>query len=759
MDKEQLVQRLMATFLGELEEHAGALNRDLLALEKEPQGPPRAELCKTLFRTAHSLKGAARSVTVAPIEAACHRLEGILADVRDGQLSPGPELFQLLFATVDAIEDAGRRLREKRPLDGPLGGLLPRLDAARQGAAPSAGHDHAAPSYDHAARSNGHAQNAGSPATPGPAAAVAETTVPGTGARVRIPAAKLDALLAALGELLVARRRLEPRGEELEALLQFVIRWRADWRQTDRPLRRALGLIEGAAAAGAPLPRRAARVLGQVGEHLERTERTLEALVSGLLADRRALDRAVVPLDEEVRRIRLLPFGEACEGLERAARDLARDTGKEVELVIAGADIELDRSILEALRDPLLHLLRNAIDHGLETPAARTAAGKPARGRVLIEAALQGDRVRIVVADDGRGLETEKIREVAARRKLPAPADDREAARLIFTPGFSTTRLITEVSGRGVGLDVVKSRIESLHGTVTCNLDHHPGLAVVLDVPLTLTTVRAVLLSAGGQIYALPLTGVERLLRVAVDDVKSVEGRESLALGGTPVPVVSMAEVLGAPSQASAGPSFPALMLAVGGERAVFTVDELIAEQEVVVTNLGARLRRVRHFSGGTLLPSGRVALILNAADLLRTALGRAAAPALVEQLTARVAEARRLLVVDDSVTTRTLVKSILESAGYAVQAAADGAEAWQLLQERGADLVVSDVEMPRMDGFDLTATIRRSPRFRQLPVILVTALESEHDRQKGMEAGADAYLVKSAFDQKHLLETVSQLL
>jgi two-component system chemotaxis sensor kinase CheA len=739
MDREQLVQRLMATFLGELEEHARALNRDLLALEKTPQGPARAELCKTLFRSAHSLKGAARSVTVAPVETACHRLEAILADVRDG-LTPSPELFQLLFATVDAIEDAGRRLREGRPLDGPLAALLPRLERARQSQGSGNGH---------APEGNGTGRHLDAPAAVEPPATASS-------ARVRIPAAKLDALLATLGDLLVARRRLEPRSEDLEALLQSVSRWRADWRQVERPLRRALGLEE---REGRALPRRAARVLNQIPEQLERTERALEALAAGLQADRRAITRAVAPLEDEVRRVRMLPFAEACEGLERAARDLARDTGKEVDVVVAAADIELDRSILEALRDPLLHLVRNAIDHGLEPPAARASAGKSPRGRVVVEAALQGDRVRITVTDDGRGLDLGKIREVAERRNLPAPADEREAARLIFVPGFSTTRLVTEVSGRGVGLDVVKSRIESLHGTVSCALDHRPGLAVVLEVPLTLTTVRAVLLSAGGQTYALPQTSVEALLRVGPDDVHAMEGREALALGGSPVPVVSLAQVLGLRGPAPSGAKLPALLIAVGDQRATFTVDELLAEQEVVVTNLGSRLRRVLHFSGATLLPSGRIALILNAADLLRTALRRPAGPSVVEQLSAPAVEAKRLLVVDDSVTTRTLVKSILEAAGYAVQAAADGSEAWQLLQERGADLVVADVEMPRMDGFDLTATIRRSPRFRQLPVILVTALDSDQDRRRGLEAGADAYLVKSAFDQKHLLETVSQLL
>jgi two-component system chemotaxis sensor kinase CheA len=746
MDKEQLVQRLMTIFLGELEEHAHALNRDLLALEKGPDGEARAELCKTLFRTAHSLKGAARSVTVAPVEAACHRLEAIIADVRDHDRTPDPALFQLLFKTVDAIEDAGRRLREKRPLDdGPLGALLPRLEAASRngsGSQVSGGNGHGG---------NGHGATTIAAPAPRPEAPPGE-------ARVRIPATKLDALLASLGELLVARRRLDPRGDELEALLQSLTRWRAEWRQIERPLRKALAQAESTGT----LPGRIARAVGQVPDHVHRLERTVESLVAGCAADRRALDHALNPLEDEVRRVRMLPFAEACEGLERAARDLARDAGKEVDVIVAGADIQLDRSILEALRDPLLHLVRNAVDHGIEPPAARVAAGKPGRGRVLIEAALHADRVRVTVADDGRGLDLDTIRATAGRRHLGGrdELDEKEAARLIFAPGFSTTRLVTEVSGRGVGLDIVKSRIEGLHGTVACNPDHHPGLAVVLEVPLTLTTIRAVLLAAGGQIYALPQNHVTALLRVGADDLRSIEGREVLPIGDAPAPVVRLARVLGlAREPAAVGGKVPGLLVAAGERRAVLLVDELLAEQQVVVTHLGARLRRVRHFSGATLLPSGRIALILNGADLLRTALARAPGPRLADQLAAPIPDPKRLIVVDDSVTTRTLVKTILEAAGYAVQAAADGSEAWQLLQERGADLIVADVEMPRMDGIDLTATIRRSPRFRALPVILVTALDSEQDRRRGLEAGADAYLIKSAFDQKSLLETVSQLL
>jgi two-component system chemotaxis sensor kinase CheA len=260
-------------------------------------------------------------------------------------------------------------------------------------------------------------------------------------------------------------------------------------------------------------------------------------------------------------------------------------------------------------------------------------------------------------------------------------------------------------------------------------------------------------------VYALPQAHVQSLLRVGPDDLRSIEGHEVLTLGGAPVAVAPLTDLLGLPPTPLPAEKTPVAVLKVGDQRLAIAVDELRAEQDILVTKLGPRLRRVRHFGGATLLPSGRIALILNAAELLTTAFGRTAGASLAQRLTAHAPDRKRLLVVDDSVTTRTLVKTILEAAGYAVQAAADGSEAWQLLQERGADLVVSDVEMPRMDGFDLTAAIRRSPRFRQLPVILVTALESEADRVRGMDAGADAYLPKSAFDQRNLLETVSQLL
>jgi two-component system chemotaxis sensor kinase CheA len=586
----------------------------------------------------------------------------------------------------------------------------------------------------------------------------------GASPTVRIAADKLDDLLARSGELLVVRRRVQSRTDDLTELQNFVNRWKAEWRSAEKALGRTWAEAKRGAEApigAAALSRRTARALGRVGDNVRQLEKDLERLAAVLRGDARALDQAAGALDEEVRRVRMIPFADACQGLDRVVHDLAEAGGKAVDLVIQGGNVELDRSVLEGLKDPLRHLVRNAVDHGAEPAEERRKAGKPPRVTVTVAAVLRGAQVEVVVADDGRGLDLEALRQQLRKKNLPEPADDRELARLIFLPGMTTTRLITDVSGRGVGLDVVKSRVEALHGTVDLSFTAGHGTRFALAVPLTLTTLRALLVAAGGQTFAFVGTNVQKLVRADPAALRSVEGREMLALGGAPLPVASLTDTLGLPPrEAAPRRKVPAVVVAAGDRRMAFVVDEFLAEQEIVVKGLGSRLRRVRHFSGATILPSGQIALVLNAADLIRRALGRPTARPLGEALAPKVAPAKkRILIAEDSVTTRALEKSILEAAGYDVTAAADGADAWQLLQERGADLLVSDVEMPRLDGFGLAETVRGSSRFRELPVVLVTARATESDKARGLAAGANAYLVKSAFDQRALLETIAQLL
>ena len=473
---------------------------------------------RTLFRTAHSLKGAARSVSVGLIESACHRLEEILAAVRDGRKSLDADLFVVLFAAADAIEEAGMRLREQRDLsDTPLAALLPRLEAAALGTSTLS--TPASPPNEEKATVPESSQRG---ATPPPQeqvtvqAPVVEVTAPvgephpelvsGAGT-VRVAAEKLDMFLARNGELLVARRRIQSRGEELASLREQVGRWKADWKKVEKPLAEFLRANTGGGkdekepenrsassfipspAAFPKIPRRAGLELGRVGDNLRHLEKELEHLTAAVTADGRILKEAAGAVDDAVRQVRMLPFAEACQGLDRTVRDLARSVGKEVELVVEGGDVELDRSVLEGLKDPLRHLVRNAVDHGAEPATARVAAGKPRHTRLVVAAVLRGATVEVTVSDDGRGVNLDALRQQARKRGLVEPMDDRELARLIFQPGISTAPLITDVSGRGVGLDVVKSRVEALHGVVDLTFTPGGGTRFILSLPLTLTTL------------------------------------------------------------------------------------------------------------------------------------------------------------------------------------------------------------------------------------------------------------------------------
>jgi two-component system, chemotaxis family, sensor kinase CheA len=673
-----------------------------------------------------------------------HRLEEIIGAARDGRLPVDAAFFELLLATVDAIREVGHRLRTNANLAGVrLDGVVRKLATAlgpREETSPSA------------------------PEEPGVVARPAAEEWSGA---VRVPAEKLDALLAQTGEMLIIRHRAEARGEAAAALQDLMATWHREWRRVEQGV---AGLLKydaepephSKARNGGVQRRRLETTIRRNRDTLSRFEGSLERLVADLREDRRVIEQTVTPLDVEVRRTRMVPFSAACDGLERLVRDLTARGDRKVKFDIEGGEIELDRSIVEGLKDPLLHLVRNAVDHGIEPAAVRRAASKPDLGRLTVAAALRGPRVEVTVSDDGRGLDTEAIRGQFRKRALAVPADDLDAAQIIFLPGLSTSETVTSISGRGIGLDVVKTRLTSMRGTVDVSFKAGQGTKFTLVVPLTLTSIRVILVEASGQVCAIDTIGVHRVLRINADDILSIEGRRVLLIAGIPVPLATLTEALGFHGSAplAGGGKIPVVVLAAGNRLAAFVVDDLQSEREVVVRALGPRLRQVKYVSGGTILPDGRIALILNASDLIQQALSLPAAAGLTDAqaITPRSAK-KRLLVADDSVTIRTLQKNILESAGYVVVAAVDGMEAWHLLSEKGADLVISDVEMPRMDGFSLTEAIRDSKRFRDLPVILVTARESDADKARGLAAGADAYCLKSTFDQKDLLATIARLL
>ena len=553
---------------------------------------------------------------------------------------------------------------------------------------------------------------------------------------LRVDAEKLDALLASVEQLLLIRAGLEARLPEAETLREDLA----------RSARRGAGAAaNGAGRRESDAARERARDAGR--------------LADGLSADLRALAQVTDELAERARGMRMRPFAEACEALPRTVRDVAAASGKEARLVVVGQTVEADRAVIDAVREALLHLVRNAVDHGIEPPEERERMGKPRAGTVSVAAALRGERVMVSVADDGRGLDIAAVRAKLARQGRAVPEDDREVARALFESGVSTQETATAISGRGVGLDAARAAMARVRGTA--RVEWHPGAGTtfVLECPLTLATVRALLVRVDGHAFAIPTAGVRRLARVDPAELRRAEDREVVLSEAGPVPIVPLARLLGPPlvERAVSGP-FPAVHLRSGDHRLAVAVDEPEGERELVVRPLPRGRSPLPHFSGAALLGTGEVALVLDVGAVVASGLAAGAGAGMRVETTAEAVR-RRVLVVDDSITTRTLEQSTLEAAGFEVRTAVDGEDGWRALQEHGADLVVSDVEMPRMDGFELCATIRASQRFAGLPVILVTSLESPEHRARGLDAGADAYVGKSGFDQEDLLATIRRLL
>jgi two-component system chemotaxis sensor kinase CheA len=480
----------------------------------------------------------------------------------------------------------------------------------------------------------------------------------------------------------------------------------------------------------------------QDGRRLAHALGTEADLPEGITDALGASARTLGELKDTAIKMRMLPLAAITGPLPRAVRDLARAAGKDVLFTVAGADTELDRVILESLADPLMHVLRNAVAHGIEIPADRERAGKPPRGRVELHALPRGGLVEIIVADDGRGIS----REVAEQARREGSLTD-----VLAHAGYSTAEEVTDLAGRGVGLDAVKNYAHSLGGAFEIRSQPGQGMEVILLLPLALALLDVLLFERGGAVFGVPLAAVEEV--VTFSGIATIQGRPSLNVRGRPLPAADVAVLLGA--QAPPLGSRPhALVIAVPGRRVAVVCDALLGEEEVVVKPLGPLLAGVAGYLGAAILGDGRVALLAEPAALARGRSDAAARP-----VTVRPPEAPKVLVVEDSFTVRELQRSILEAAGYQVVTARDGSEALRTLgRDAGIALVITDLEMPELDGLGLTRAIRADPARASLPVVIVTSQGSEEDQRKGIAAGADAYMAKRSFDQQALLATVERL-
>lgn len=716
-------------FVEEARDRLKSLADAMLRLEQAADAVQRTKPIEEIMRQAHSLKGSALMLGFTDISQVSHLLEDLfVAAKRDPNLI-APEGFDTLFKAVDVLSARIEQLARGHLEPMEIGELGQRLKALV--VAPEAKQAHA------------------------PAQTVIETD-PVTAAKpapeirqsLRVSIDKLARLTNLAPELVVQSLKAFERHTELRRIERTLSRLRDNAREArltpDTP-----GLDRSA----------------QMAEHADAldllTRRVRDFLVE-FSDDRVRLNLITEELRQNVIELTMLPVATVFDAFPRAVRDLSRMFEKEVELQIRGRDTELDKKIIEQIAEPLIHLIRNAVDHGLETSAEREAVQKPPVGQMMLSAEQQGNRVLITLRDDGCGIDPVKLRESAVRLGIASSKElDRwpteKVFDLIFQPGFSTRAATTDVSGRGVGMDVVRSVVERLGGTVRVQSEIGRGTTITLNLPLSLALLRVVLVEAGDDLFAFPTAAVRRIVNLEALERDQLEEEAALSIDGEAISVAPLSMLLKLPGPMP-GVRQSVLLAETTEGRFGLLVDAVHEEQELVFKELKGPLRNQRTFTGAALLGNGDIVPILDVItlfDMTSRAPSMKSSPAIPRRVPARPC---RVLVVDDSLVAGELQKNILLAAGYESEIAQDGVEALECLGQKPWDLVIADVDMPRMDGFELTVRLRGDDRYREIPVIIVTSRDSTDDRRRGFEVGADAYVLKREFDQTQLLDTVRRL-
>ena len=748
-------------------DHIEKIEAGLLHLEKNPLDGAKLE---QLLRETHSLKGDSRMLGVKDAETLTHQMEDILGGVNRGERVLTPPVFECLYQGLDAIRKIATEAVTGQPAGVSVFHVLAQLMGADGSQAsadmqemvaqvPVANSAQAIGEQPVVGNDSGHNE---------PILAATEALAQVSDYQIdtiRVESQKLDKLLTQASELVVTKGHIGDRLAEIEQILALWEEWNREafvsrltfdelerrWQTTElQPLQNFYNLVE---------------------TRLEQLGVLLNRLRSTSFEDSAKLDTVTNELESGIHALRLLPFSTIFNLFPRTVRDLAKQQGKEVNLLIEGGDTSVDKRILEEMKDPLLHLLRNAIDHGIETPQERLSLGKPAVATIRLRGYQVGSTVSIEVIDDGRGLDVEAIKQAAMSRGVRssqelAQMSTAEIQTLIFAPGFSTRTAVTEISGRGVGLDVVRANVERLKGSIQVEFTQGLGCLFRIMLNSSLATTDALIVQVEPNSYAIPVGFVESMQLVSPQEIFASQGSQTLPFQGESVSVAWLADLLGLPVKAptstkalhAASKSIPCIVLRIGSERLAVLVDTILEQQDIVLKPLSQLLKRVRNISGATILGTGEVCMVLNPTDLFKSA-KKAIVSVTVKELTEQAQIKRKILLVEDSIPIRTQMKRILESAGYEVTAAVDGQDGFNKLRAGSFDAVVSDVQMPNLDGLELTSKIRQFEAYIDLPVILVTTLASEEDKRHGTQAGANAYITKGDFEQGVLLDTLRRLI
>jgi two-component system, chemotaxis family, sensor kinase CheA len=584
---------------------------------------------------------------------------------------------------------------------------------------------------------------------------------------IRIPAARFDELLMRAEDMLSLKIMSRQHNSDLNNIGFKFDSYARELSKIYADVRAARQMIDRDQASAEQIFIES--VLSRVIEFLDAQQQQMSALGAQLnslqtlsLNDFRVASNTVDTFLENTKKLLMMPASTMLELMPKMVRDLARELEKEVDLTITGNTIQLDKRVLAQVKDPLIHILRNSIDHGIERPEVRVQAGKSPRGSLKISVMPQeGNTVEIVVTDDGAGINIAKVKEIGIKNSLidnrqAEELTDAEAIALIFQSSFSTSSAISEISGRGLGLAIAKENIEKLGGRLIVESRKGLGTSFRIKLPVTVATFRGVLIRCSDETLIVPTSDMERLLKVKHEQIKTTDAARSIFLDGREVPLLRLDDVLELPASKNNPTQLLAMVLRHSDALCAFEIDEVLEEQEVLVKKLSKPLVRVRNVAGVTVLGSGKPAAILNVRDLVQSA-ARLSSLKIQRPKPLATQAKKRILVVDDTITARILMKNILESAGYIIKTANDGTDALKLLEKEQFDMLVTDIEMPKMNGIQLTEAVRKGGK--KLPIILVTSMTDQQFRDQGTEAGADAFFVKSSFDQNNLLDVIKRLI
>ena len=751
-----LRKKLLDVFEIEYREHLEAI-RQMLARAGAADGEGPGFDLREATRRAHSLKGAARAVGLGEVETSAHRLESLFIQVEKGESPFDRDVHQFIADSLDEIED----------------GVVAGQNGEAAAPAPQAESSAAPPANGAATAAGGMPAGDAQPASiaradPAPVAAAPQAsrgTVAAQDAYVRVNSENLDKLLKSAGELHadmllqnLSSQEVSRLGEDIAALES---QWNRVWKQVETALRRGeRSNLTGVLAGG-----------DHLGSEIKAVTKRLRAAAQRQTKGARSLHHHLDDLERRVRSARTMPAESVFGSFRKMVRDLAGSEGKQVEVIVEGLDCEADRLVLQRVKDPVMHILRNAVSHGIESPEERERTGKTPRGRVALSVSNDHDRLKIVIEDDGRGIDFPRIAERAVElnwltREEAAVAANEALVRFVFEPGFSTAASVTKISGRGVGLSVARETVIALQGGFDVSSNAGEGTRIELSLPVSVLSRRLLLVSFKDQVYALPTESVARVMRVGAGDLVTVDGRPAVRRADSTLPLVSIGEVLGLgdPSVASDASGISVVVVRAGTAGSAgsathlgIAVEGFIGVNDFVVRNIDNGKGDQRLWSGIIGTEDGSPCLVLNPGAFIRREFAHSD---IVFRNEKREADRSKVvLVVDDSITTRTLEKSILEAHGYEVRLSVDGRSALSILRSDPPDIVVSDIEMPHVDGFELVRVMKSDTALAEIPIVLVTSRSDDEDREKGLRLGADAYVVKQKFDQNELLRTIRQII